>query len=259
MNNIDFIKIHNVSPMFRTGLRKRPGKGILPHRHAHMEMHLITRGHGSMEVNDELFPLHENDFIITFPEDIHRLITAKDCGFIVQYMVFFDVPENSNFASVLRRHFRQGLKSVKGVELFPEVERLWSSGVKELKAAAEHLLTSFILETIGAGETAPPNPYVEKAQTYMRNHVGEKISLDRLSRYVGLEKSYFCRLFKQLTGDSPMRYFMCQKIELAKEMLSTGQRNSDIASAIGFADEFHFSRSFKKITGMSPQRYRKRE
>jgi AraC-like DNA-binding protein len=90
----------------------------------------------------------------------------------------------------------------------------------------------------------------------MWRHVAEKISLDKLCRYVGLEKSYFCRLFKRISGETPMQYFMRQKIELCKEMLNAGERNSDIAAAAGFADEFHFSRSFKKITGMSPRQYK---
>lgn len=69
-------------------------------------------------------------------------------------------------------------------------------------------------------------------------------------------KPIFCRLFKKQSGETPMHFFMRQKVELSKEMLNSGERNSDIASVTGFADEFHFSRSFKKITGISPRQYR---
>ncbi|MCF6177290.1 MAG: AraC family transcriptional regulator [Victivallaceae bacterium] len=251
MNNIDFIKISKAQPQYRAQ------SIIYPHRHHEMEMHFITQGHGAMEVNGELFPLTENSFIITFPEDIHRLITAKDCSFMLQYIIFFDIVDNSaEFNDVLRNHFQCGTKNSNGSIVFPEVERLWNSGNKLLMAAAEYRLTAFILTALGAGNIAITNPYVEKAQNYMRNHVSNKLSLHELSRYVGLEKSYFCRLFKQVSGETPMRFFMQQKIELSKELLATGQRNSDIASAIDFADEFHFSRCFKSITGISPRRYR---
>jgi AraC-like DNA-binding protein len=251
MNNIDFIKILRVSPQYRTQ------NIIYPHRHYDMEMHFVTQGHGFMEVNDELFPLSENSLIITFPEDTHHLIAAKDCVFISQHVVFFKLTYNNpDFNTMLRSNFRQGIKNIKGVLVFPEVERYWNSGNELLMAAAEHRLTSFILEYIGAGELTTSNPYVEKAQNYMRNHVAEKMSLNRLSRHVGLEKSYFCRLFKQFSGETPMHFFMRQKIELCKEMLNAGERNSDIAAATAFADEFHFSRSFKKITGTSPRKYR---
>ena len=251
MNNIDFIKIFQVRPYYRV-------RNFVPeHRHNKMEMHFVIGGHGSMEVNGELFPLTENSFIITFPEDVHRLITAKDCVFISQYTVFFDLTGGSGkLASQLRSHFRQGTKSSRGATVFPEVERFWNSGNKLLMAAAGHLLTAFILENIGTGETNATNPYVEKAQNYLRNHVNRKISLDKLSRYVGLEKSYFCRLFKQVSGETPMHFFMRQKIELSKEMLMAGERNSAIAALTGFADEFHFSRSFKNISGISPRQYR---
>lgn len=247
MNNIDFIKILRTLPQYRAR------NIIYPHRHHDMEMHFVTQGHGVMEVNDEQFTLSENSLIITFPEDTHHLITAKDCMFISQHLVFFKFTGD---AEILRKHFRSGIKSSKGALVFPEVERNWNSGNKLLMAAAEHRLTAFIFESIGAGELAASNLYVEKAQTYMRNHVTEKISLQKISRYVGLEKSYFCRLFKQVSGETPMSFLMCQKIELSKEMLTAGERNVDIASAIGFADEFHFSRSFKKIAGISPRQYK---
>ena len=251
MNNIDFIKINSVSSGFRVK------ETVLPHRHLDMEMHMIFNGRGSMEVDGELFPVSENTFIISFPEDVHRLIVEKNCKFISQYTIFFSLAEHTpEFYSILKDNFRKGVQNSRGFAVFSEIERLWKSGDSLLMAAAEHHLNAFVLETARSADVIATNQYVEIAQNYMWRHVTEKISLDKLCRYVGLEKTYFCRLFKQVSGETPMHYFMRQKIELSKEMLNAGERNSDIASAVGFADEFHFSRSFKKISGMSPRQYK---
>jgi AraC-like DNA-binding protein len=222
-----------------------------------MEMHMIFNGSGYMEAGGELFPVSENTFIISFPEDVHRLIVEKGCKFISQYSIFFRLSEHKpEFYSMLKDNFRQGVQNSKGFTVFSEIERLWNSGDSLLMAAAEYHLNAFILEAVRSTDVITINQYVEVARNYMWRHVAEKISLDKLCRYVGLEKSYFCRLFKRISGETPMQYFMRQKIELCKEMLNAGERNSDIAAAAGFADEFHFSRSFKKITGMSPRQYK---
>ena len=247
MNDIDFIRIGRVDLQYK--IRNK----IYIHRHNKMEMHFITGGHGVMEVDGELFSLTKDSFIITFPEDVHRLIPAGNCIFMSQYTVFFDYTGD---IEILRRNFRDGVKCIKGASVFPEVERHWNSANKLLMASAEHRLTAFILETISEEKTAISNPCIEQSKNYMLRYVTEKISLDKLCRYAGLEKSYFCRLFKQVSGETPMQYFMRQKIELCKEMLNAGERNSDIAAATGFADEFHFSRTFKKVTGISPRQYK---
>lgn len=220
---------------------------------------MIFNGSGYMDAGGELFPVSKNTFIISFPEDIHRLIVGKDCRFISQYSVFFSLSEgNPEFYSLLKDNFRKGVQSSRGFAVFSEIERLWKSGNSLLMAAAEYHLNAFVLETARSTDIIAINQHVEIARNYMWRHVAEKISLDKLCRYAGLEKSYFCRLFKQLTGETPMHYFMRQKIELCKEMLNSGERNSEIAEATGFADEFHFSRTFKKITGLSPQQYKQK-
>ena len=251
MNDIDFIKIKNIT----TGYRVK--ETVSPHRHHNMEMHMIFNGNGYMEVGGELFSVAENTFIITFPEDVHRLIVDKGCKFISQYSTFFTLSEqNPEFYSMLKNNFRSGVQSKRGFAVFSEIERLLKSGDSLLMAAAEYHLNAFVLEAAKSADIIVTNQYVEVAQNYMWRYVAEKISLDKLCRHVGLEKSYFCRLFKQISGETPMQYFMRQKIELSKEMLSAGERNSDIAAAAGFADEFHFSRTFKKVTGISPRQYK---
>ncbi len=254
MNKIDFIRINRISPRYRVN------STVCPHRHDDMEMHLIIHGHGEMEVGNKTFPVSENSLIISFPEDTHRLILTGNSPYILQYTVFFELTGgHSEFSAMLRRRFRCGIINDKTALLFPEVERLWNSDNELLRQAAEHLLMSFLLGVTAAGDAPVVHPEVEKARAYMCCRVAEKLSLSQVSRHVGLEKSYFCRLFKQTTGETPMRFYLKQKIEFSKELLDAGRRNAEVAGTVGFSDEFHFSRRFKKITGMTPRQYRSRK
>ena len=98
MNDIDFIKIKRIFAGYRVK------ETVSPHRHHNMEMHMIFNGNGYMEAGGELFPVAENTFIITFPEDVHRLIVDKACKFISQYSTFFTLPEqNPEFYSMLKK------------------------------------------------------------------------------------------------------------------------------------------------------------
>ena len=251
MNNIDFIKIIRVDSQYRVA------NTVRPHRHADMEMHLIICGSGAMMVEDESIPIAGDTLIVTFPEDVHHLVTAPDCPYIAQYIIFFEVRDESEaFARKLRARFRRGMKCSRAAAEIGKIERLWRSGGKSLAAAAEYRLNTLILELMEESNAAASNENVDKALDYMRSHIDEKISLEKISRCAGLEKSYFCRLFKRVCGEPPLHFFMRQKIELTKEMLIAGRANSNIAAAAGFADEFHFSRCFKKITGISPRKYR---
>ena len=65
--------------------------------------------------------------------------------------------------------------------------------------------------------------------------------------------------FKELYGMSIHQYSLAQKIKQAKFYLEyyPQMKTADIASNLGFYDEFHFSRQFKKIVGISPTEYKK--
>ena len=250
MNNIDFLSINKISPRYRAG------NIIAPHMHEDIEIHFITGGHGFMEVEGEKFPVKENCFIISFSGELHRLITAEDCVFLSQYLAFCKVPDQE-LLEILRDNYRAGKICLDGNEMFAKAERMWNGGDRVLKSAAEYSLTAFVLAHSSMAEQVSSDVYIEKAREYMRRHVAERVSLTDISRHVGLEKSYFSRLFKRKTGETPLGFFMLRKIELCKEMLSSGSLNFEVAQAAGFADEFHFSRTFKKITGMSPRSYKK--
>ncbi|WP_336785425.1 AraC family transcriptional regulator [Paenibacillus sp. MMO-177] len=92
--------------------------------------------------------------------------------------------------------------------------------------------------------------------SYMREHLAEQLTLDRLCKELHLGKSRLKEVFHAQAGIGPMDYFKQLKIEEAKTMIREQQYNmTEIAAMLGYSSIHYFSRDFKKATGMPPSDY----
>ncbi len=65
------------------------------------------------------------------------------------------------------------------------------------------------------------------------------------------------RRFKQATGMTPIRYLQRTKIEMAKNLLETTNKDiTDIMVSSGYSDLKNFRQLFKSFTGLTPKDYR---
>lgn len=93
--------------------------------------------------------------------------------------------------------------------------------------------------------------------TYIRNNIDKHITLDELAKTAGMSPKYFCRVFKEITGKTPIEYLNYFRIEYACEMLTfTDESVTEIALSCGFGDMSYFSKSFARYKGMSPTKFR---
>lgn len=94
--------------------------------------------------------------------------------------------------------------------------------------------------------------------SFMDEHYSEAVTLHELSSKAHMSSQYFCRLFRKLTGKSPMDYINCLRINQAATLLTDTSLNiSEIALRVGFDDSNYFSRIFKKYKNISPSDFRK--
>jgi len=110
---------------------------------------------------------------------------------------------------------------------------------------------------IFVGQKEHEDEPIKKAQLFMENNVGNKISVDQLSEMFAISRRNFERRFKKATSNTPVEYLQRVKIEAAKKSLESSRENiNEVMYAVGYSDSKAFRTMFKKITGLSPIGYR---
>ena len=101
------------------------------------------------------------------------------------------------------------------------------------------------------------NKQIKKVLTKIRNDYSKQLTLDDLANEAQLNKQYFCRAFKQVTGKTPLDYLNYYRIECAAEQLRLPDLSiTEIALSCGFNDLSYFNRMFKRRKNMTPSQYR---
>lgn len=92
---------------------------------------------------------------------------------------------------------------------------------------------------------------------YVEDNFNRDITLDKLSATLGVKKEYFCRIFKDATGITPIEYVNFVRVWKAENMLTTTRSPViEIAMDVGFSSLSYFNRVFRKYRGMTPTAYR---
>lgn len=126
--------------------------------------------------------------------------------------------------------------------------------------AMAHLL-SVALKRIGVGNIrfnseAPEDKFVA-IDSYIKDNITERITVDDLARLVHFHPNYFIKFFTKYYGVPPHKHIMREKLEYAKKLLTeTDLTLEEIADTLKYNSAFHFSSSFKKNNGFSPSTYR---
>ncbi|HZY39259.1 MAG TPA: AraC family transcriptional regulator [Mucilaginibacter sp.] len=96
------------------------------------------------------------------------------------------------------------------------------------------------------------------AVQYIKNHINDEITIDKLSNLCCMSKPNFFRCFKQEFGISPVDFILHERVKMAKSMLK--DQNVTIAEAsfaVGINNLSYFFKLFKRIEGQTPNEFRR--
>lgn len=124
-------------------------------------------------------------------------------------------------------------------------------------AAESSALVYWILLELGRS-LAPSYPAeLQAAFAYIRQHLGDRLTLGDIARSARLSVRHCNRLFNQYVGVPPVVYVINQRMALAATILQhTSSTVKQTAAVAGYDDPFRFSLQFKQRYGISPKYYR---
>lgn len=245
------------------------------HVHAnHCELAFIMAGHGKYKIDDKMYDVEEGDLLILNPGVYHQSLVSDPQHPTTEFFVGV-----SDFCLEGMRENCVELSTMPIYKTSPDLKQrlmrlcISMSTEKDADHAGKYyMMQSFLVQYLlyilrDAQETSVPgsrcaiesvnkNEIVSQIMQYFEEHYPEKISLDIISENMYVSPFYISKIFKTVTGDTPIRYLINVRLDKAKELLKTHPEMSvhEIAEMVGYDDAYHFSKLFKKRFGSSPSK-----
>ncbi|MFF2014470.1 helix-turn-helix domain-containing protein [Paenibacillus sp. NPDC058177] len=234
---------------------------------SHAEKMLVVPIDGSAEVysDEQRHVLYGNHCGILDPKE-NVSIQNAGTGPLRLYLIEFDelrLPGSSEEVSAERLPITAGVIELASFSHFSGLvhnlyERRDLSGL--LEEYESHFIFQeillMILKSAECNREQDATSAVQKTIAFMENAYAFDLTHGQLAEMAGVSTRHYSRIFKGLTGKSPIDYLIELRMNKAKRLLQSREVSvGEVAGSVGFHDPFHFSRSFKQHTGVSPRLY----
>lgn len=100
---------------------------------------------------------------------------------------------------------------------------------------------------------------VQNAIDYLKEHYPENIKCNKLAERAYMSLSYFCKVFKEVTGMTVIQMLQDIRIDAACTLLeSTGYTIMEVAETVGYSDLKYFYKIFYQKKSLTPGQYREK-
>jgi len=98
---------------------------------------------------------------------------------------------------------------------------------------------------------------LQKIMRYLEENLANpQLSVEELSKHVGMSRSSLYSKLLELTGETPVEYIRSVKLDKAAVLLAKSDMNiAQIAYSVGFSTSNYFAKSFKLKFNMLPSEY----
>jgi len=101
--------------------------------------------------------------------------------------------------------------------------------------------------------------FLEQTRQRIRDNYDAALDMEELARNSGVGSSRFYKMFRKMTGLSPLKYLITRRMGASLRLLADPNVSvTEAAHSVGYPDEYYFSRLFKKQMGLTPTEYASR-
>ena len=247
-----------------------------PHWHKAVELLLFVKGKVTCNFENAKLQFKKGDMFIINSHEVHETKCSRGAVYLVvhiepnimcRYMPTFDQlhfnlafdPDDQPKAMAyeqLRAHMNEILRL--SADDTDPVAKLDRHG--RLYAVAA-LLARYFSQPLAVEETKLQRSDMTRLEPlleYVQLHHGEELPLDDAVEFMGLNKEYFCRLFKKNMGVSYLQYvYQVRTTAVCRELETTEDPIGEIAERHGFRDPKMLNQYFREIYGCTPSEKRK--
>ena len=250
------------------------------HFHPEFEIYYLMDGSRHYFIEDKFYLIGQNHIVLIDTMQIHK---TSACGkgphdrFLIELTT---EPFASFFSGLSGISFQSLFRELAGVWEIGEDGRFFAEGIfraiadelREQKPYYQTLVMMKIAELVlymarlntGMRVSAAPartskHTQISSVTDYISNNFDKQISLDLICRHFYINKSYLCRVFKDVTGSTVQDYIHMCRIKKAQELLKNSSMSvSEISASLGYGTATYFERVFRKYMETTPFRYRKK-
>lgn len=237
------------------------------HLHSGFELIWVEEGEILVTIGNHTKVLGEGELGIAFPNQIHSYETDQNpehnkgililcpleiCGDFLSTL-HMNHPKNPFFQrDQIHSDIKYILKSL--LKLDPPTNDNLPLIKAYLQLILAHLLPS--LELIKNRDTQPSS-LTKRLITLMSEQYTEPVSLEKLSRQLGISRYSISRIFSEKLHTSFSLYLNTLRIDYAKHLLKgTSHDILTISLMCGYESTRTFNREFKSLCGCQPREYR---
>lgn len=259
------------------------GRNVSLHKHKFIEIAYIASGSGIHDIGDGFSSRIEKGDLILLNSNVAHGFKSEDVDQLVVYNCIFDpsvlrfaINKSDDFINIVYSCLFDNEKQSSvskpyiilndAVSVFPVINEMYTeyeekqNGYEKINEAnlIRLLVSIFRLQMSGRenGGGAYRRAIAESAIRYMNDYYNEKITCELLASRAYLSTGYFHRVFKSVTGTSPIEYLQELRLKKAAELLSSSSLTvKQAAAAVGYSDMKHFYRIFRQKYGATPKQY----
>lgn len=242
------------------------------HVHKSHELYFLVSGQRRYLVGHTIYDVAPGDLVIIPRGHLHRTVSPRPMGYD-RFVCNFLEGRLHGFIQTLGRESFDQLLSCSCLQLPGHISKQVFRDLQQLEqelscrsahtdAVALHLLQDILLCALRHGTAKEPfhGESADKVQNitrYIAGNYAQHITLNDAARIACMERTYFSKRFKQLTGFGFQEYLTQTRLQAAEQLLrEPGLPLDEIAERCGFSSTNYFGDVFRRWKGVAPSQYR---
>lgn len=243
------------------------------HTHDYHELYFLVSGKRRYFIGHKIYDVSPKNLVFIPRFETHKTTSLNMSGYD-RYVLFVYEKSLRGFIELLGKEEFNRLMNCGCLKLPQNAARQIENDLEilcnECRAVSpysyvylNHLVQDILLCALRYGNEKSTS-FVESADKiqdiskFIQENYDTQITLDSAAKAVYMERTYFSKRFKQLTGFGFQEFLTQTRISAARRMLKdTNLSIIEIAGRCGFSSSNYFGDVFRRLNGVSPSEFRK--